>query len=55
MTDAAYRRVESGEQLMGVIVVPHRMAIGQATDELLFLAEESATDEWVGQVLFLPC
>jgi hypothetical protein len=38
----------------GLIVVPHRMAIGQAIDELIFLAKESTADEWNGQVIWLP-
>ncbi len=54
MPDAAYRRVESAESMPRVIVVPHRMAIVQATDKLLFLAKESTVDEWMGQVIYLP-
>lgn len=54
MTAAAYRRVQQAESMPGLIVVPHRVAIGQAVEELIFLAKESATDEWTGQVLYLP-
>lgn len=54
MTAAAYRRIEQAEPMPGLIVVPQRIAIGQAVDELLFLAKESQTEEWMGQVLYLP-
>ena len=54
MPAAAYRRLEQAEPMPGLIVVPQRMAIGRAIEELVFLAKESATDEWVGQVLYLP-
>ena len=54
MPAAAYRRLEQAEPMPGLIVVPQRMAIGRAIEELLFLAKESADDEWVGQVLYLP-
>ncbi|MEX0613640.1 MAG: DUF5615 family PIN-like protein [Pirellulales bacterium] len=54
MTAAAYSRVERIEPMPGLIVVPHRMAIGRAVDELIFLAKESASDEWEGQVIWLP-
>jgi hypothetical protein len=54
MIPAAYVRIERAESMPGLIVVPHRMAIGQAVDELIFLANESAPDEWEGQVIWLP-
>jgi hypothetical protein len=54
MTSAAFGRIARSESMPGLIVVPHRMAIGQAVDELIFLAKESASDEWEGQVIWLP-
>jgi len=54
MTATAHARVERGQSMPGIIVVPHRMAIGRAVDELIFLAKESALDEWEGQVIWLP-
>jgi hypothetical protein len=54
MPAAAYKRVRQGEPMPGVIVVGHRLAIGQAVDELVFLANNSAWDEWSGQVVYLP-
>ena len=54
MTAAAYRRIEQGDSMPGLIVVSHRMAIGQAVDELIFLGKESTPNEWEGQVIYLP-
>jgi Domain of unknown function (DUF5615) len=54
MTVAAYRRIERGDTMPGLIIVPHRMAIGQAVEELIFLGKESAGFEWEGQVIYLP-
>ena len=54
MTPAAYGRIERSESMPGLIVVPHRMAIGQAVDELIFLAKDSTSDEWEEQVIWLP-
>lgn len=54
MTAAAYARSLRAEPMPGLIVVPQRMAIGRAVEELLFLARESTFDEWYGQVLYLP-
>jgi hypothetical protein len=54
MTSVAYRRIERAEPMPGLIVVPHRMAIGQAIEELIFLAKESESNEWQRQVIWLP-
>lgn len=54
MTAAAYGRIGRSQSMPGLIVVSHRMAIGHAVDELTFLARESATNEWAGQVIWLP-
>lgn len=51
---AAYQRVGDGKPMHGVFILPDRMPIGQAIDEILFLALEVAPDEWKDQVLFLP-
>jgi hypothetical protein len=54
MTAAAFQRVEQGGAMPGLIVIPHRMGIGPAVEELILLAQESASEEWSGQVLYLP-
>ena len=51
---AAYQRVGDGKPMPGVSIVPDRMAIGQAIDELLLLSLEVDPGEWKDQVLFLP-
>lgn len=51
---AAYRRVGDGKPMPGVFIVPDRMPIGQAIDELLFLSIDVEPGEWKDQVLFLP-
>jgi hypothetical protein len=54
MSAAAYRRVERGDRMPGLIVVPHHMGVGRAATELIYLAKESAPDEWEAQVIYLP-
>jgi hypothetical protein len=51
---AAYQRVGEGKPMPGVFVVPDRMPIGQAIDEILFLSMNVEPGEWQDQVLFLP-
>lgn len=50
----AYERVDRGEEMPGVILVPHRAAIARCLEDLLLLAECSEDREWEGRVLFLP-
>lgn len=45
MPAAAYRRVTTGEPMPGAIVVSHRMAFGQAIQELIFLGRDSQPEE----------
>ena len=51
---AAYERVGDGKPMPRVFIVPDRMPIGQAIDEILFLCLEAEPGEWKDQVLFLP-
>jgi hypothetical protein len=51
---AAYQRIADGKSMPGVFIVPDRMPIGQAIDEILFLSLDVEPDEWKDQVLFLP-
>jgi hypothetical protein len=50
----AYQRVGDGKPMPGVFILPDRMPIGQAIDEILFLSLDVEPDEWKDQVLFLP-
>lgn len=54
ITRYAYERVETGLAMPGVVEVARSLAIGQAIDEFLLLAEASLEDEWEGQVRYLP-
>ncbi len=51
---SAFQRVCDGKPMPGVFIVPDRMPIGLAIDEILFLSIDAETDEWKDQVLFLP-
>lgn len=51
---AAYQRIGDGKPMPGAFIVPDRMPIGEAIDEILFLAQDVEPDEWKDQVLFLP-
>jgi Domain of unknown function (DUF5615) len=51
---AAYQRIGDGKPMPGVFIVPDRMPIAQAIDEILFLSVDAEADEWKDQVLFLP-
>ena len=50
----AYERLESGASMAGVVVVPDRMAIGQAIEELSFLIEGGVPEDVELRVLYLP-
>jgi hypothetical protein len=54
MTAAAYARLERGEVMPGVIIIPQSLSIGQAVEELLLVASLSTREDWDGQVRFLP-
>lgn len=51
---AAYQRISAGKPMPGVFIVPDRMPISEAIDEVLFLSEDVEPNEWKDQVLFLP-
>jgi hypothetical protein len=51
---AAYQRVADGKPMPGVFIVPERMPIGQAIDEILFLSLDIEPDAWKDPVLYLP-
>ena len=50
----AYQRVRAGLPLAGVILVPTRMPLGQAIDEVVLLAETLYTADVNDRVIFLP-
>jgi hypothetical protein len=50
----AYRRVEAGVAMPGVIVVNDRMPPREAVEEICVVEACSETAEWNGRVLYLP-
>lgn len=50
----AYELLESGAPMAGVVVVPDRMAIGQAIEELGLLIECGTAEDIEVRVLHLP-
>jgi hypothetical protein len=54
MKEFAYDRVRHGLPMPGVFVVGQFVPIGQAIEELVFLAECSLEGEWEGKVRFVP-
>lgn len=50
----AYARLEAGDEMPGVVVVPDRMAIGLAIDELAVIYTVGHARDLALQVLFLP-
>lgn len=54
MPQFAYERVAKSEPMPGVIVVPQKMAIGEAIEELVLVIECCLKDELTNRVLRLP-
>lgn len=54
MTRHAYARVAAGEPMAGVIVVAQGLPIGGVIEDLMMIAQCTETDDWHGQVIFLP-
>jgi len=54
MTRHAYARVAAGEPMAGVIVAAQDLPIATVIEDLVLIAQCTETDEWQGQVIFLP-
>jgi|SRR3972149_5802916 len=54
MTQHAYERVRTGKPVPGVFEANREVAIAQAIEDILLLAECSLEREWEGQVRYLP-
>jgi predicted nuclease of predicted toxin-antitoxin system len=54
MPDFAYTRVAAGLPMPGVFVVPDRMAVRQAIEEVLLVEACSEQAEWAGLIVYLP-
>lgn len=54
ITEYAYRRILDGEQMPGVFEVSRGLSARQVIDDIALLTECSLSDEWEGQVRYLP-
>ena len=54
MSKHAFDRVKQKLPMPGVIEVSQDVAIGEAIEELILIAECSLENEWRNQVLYLP-
>ncbi len=54
ITHYAYKRVEAGQEMPGVVEVGRSVSVGRAIEDIVLLAECSREGEWEGQVLYLP-
>jgi hypothetical protein len=54
MTKYAYERLEAGELLSGVVIVPKELAIGSAIEELDILLNCSEPEDFLNRVIHLP-
>ncbi len=50
----AYTRVRENLPMPGIFVIPSRMPVGEAIEEIMLLEECSSPGEWDNQVAFLP-
>jgi hypothetical protein len=50
----AYDRVKAGVKMPGMFQVPRSVAISNAIEDLVLIAECSEPGEWNGQVRYLP-
>ena len=53
MKQHAYDRIAAGLPMPGVFIVSQDIPIGQAIEEMLFIAEYSPEGEWEGRIIFL--
>lgn len=54
MPDFAYERIAAGLPMRGLLVVSAALALSEAIDDLALITEASETEEWDGQVIYLP-
>ncbi len=54
ITQYAYQRLDRGEPMPGVVIVPQLAAIARCIDDLLLLVECGGEGDCDGRVIFLP-
>ena len=50
----AYERLAKGESMPGVIAIPQDVPVGAVVADLVLVVECSSSEEWSGQVRYLP-
>lgn len=50
----AYKKIGAGEKMLGLVVVPDSVPIGEAIEQLELLIHCSSDDEWENSVIRLP-
>lgn len=54
ITHYAYKRVQEGKPMPGIIEIGQDISIGSAIEDIILLVEFSLDNEWQGQILYLP-
>jgi predicted nuclease of predicted toxin-antitoxin system len=54
MTHHALARIDANQPMPGVLIVRQSLAIGDVLEDLVLVAECSSSEEWDGQVGYLP-
>lgn len=54
MPDFAHERIAKGLLMPGLFVLPTKMSIGTAIDELALIVGASDGDDWINRVVYLP-
>lgn len=54
LTRHAHERIKAGLPMPGIFAVSRAVAVGQAIEDILLLAELSLPGEWEGQIRYLP-
>jgi hypothetical protein len=51
---SAYKRIKTGQQMSGVLLISDKLPVSRAIEELLLISECSSIEEWKGAVDYLP-
>jgi predicted nuclease of predicted toxin-antitoxin system len=54
MPDYAFQRVLAGSPMPGIFVLRNRFPVGDAIEEILFVIDNSESDDWNNRVVWLP-
>lgn len=50
----AYARIKEGLPMVGVILIPMNLSVGEALEDLIFLIDAGTPSDFDQQVIFLP-